>query len=106
MSPAFEAAMHTTVPTVRIAARAEGSVQPQRTKTRATPSRVTRVMPEVGLDDTPIRPTMRDETTTKRAPKLPPPGAAGGRGGNGMPPAGRPEIKTGPRTTPAGPART
>ena len=65
MSPALEAAMQTTVPTVRIAARAAGSVQPRATKTTDTPSSVTSVMPEVGFEETPIRPTMRDDTTTK-----------------------------------------
>ena len=27
-------------------------------------------MPEVGFEDTPMRPTMRDETTTKATPKI------------------------------------
>src|SRR3954462_9441473 len=64
MSPAFDAAMQTTVPTVRIAARADGSVQPHKTKITATPRSVTSVIADVGLEDTPMRPTMRDDTTT------------------------------------------
>src|SRR3972149_458020 len=67
-------------PPVGVAARGEGSVQPQATKTAATPSSVTRVMPEVGLDDTPMRPTIREDTTTKATPKTATPSAATRRG--------------------------
>ena len=76
MSPALDAATQTTVPTVRIAARAAMSVQPRATNTTDTPSSVTSAMPEVGFDDTPMRPTMRDETTTKARPKMATPSAA------------------------------
>src|SRR6266498_1545195 len=58
------------LPTVRIAARADGSRQPRKTKTTETPSSVTRVIAEVGFEETPIRPTMRDDTTTKQTPKI------------------------------------
>src|SRR3954447_12546273 len=68
MSPAFDAAMQTTVPTVRMAARADGSFQPHSTKMTETPRSVTSVIAEVGFDDTPIRPTMRDDTTTNATP--------------------------------------
>src|SRR5438067_8562947 len=70
MSPAFDAAMQTTVPTVRIAARADGSVQPHNTKATDAPRSVTSVIADGGLDETPIRPTMRDDTTTKQTPKI------------------------------------
>src|SRR5437762_1588653 len=51
MSPAFDAATQTTVPTVRIAARADGSCQPHSTKMTETPSSVTSVIAEVGFDE-------------------------------------------------------
>ena len=106
MSPALDAAMQTTVPTVRIAARAEGSVQPQATNTTDTPSSVTSAMPEVGLDETPMRPTMRDETTTNASPKIATPQAATKRGPALMPPASRPGMANSAITTRAGPAST
>src|SRR5947207_666828 len=80
MSPAFDAAMQTTVPTVRIAARADGSRQPRRTKTTETPRSVTSVIADVGFDETPINPTIRDETTTNAIPKIATPIAATNRG--------------------------
>src|ERR1041384_3968669 len=94
MSPAFDAAMQTTVPTVRIAARADGSFHPRSTNTAATPSSVTSVIADVGFDDTPINPTMRDETTTKQTPKIATPIAAMSRGVNDMLPAKRPGTAT------------
>src|SRR5437763_6844742 len=66
MSPAFDAAIQTTVPPGRIAQRADGSVQPHSTKTMEAPSSVTSVIAEVGFEETPISPTMRDDTTTKQ----------------------------------------
>src|SRR3954462_7192776 len=80
MSPAFDAAMQTTVPTVRIAARADGAFQPNSTKITETPSSVTSVIADVGFDETPIRPTMREDTTTKQMPKIATPRAAMRRG--------------------------
>jgi len=56
MSPAFEAATATMVPTVSTAARAPGSVQPAAAKTAATPSSVTSVIPENGLRGDPDNP--------------------------------------------------
>src|SRR3954469_5561874 len=106
MSPAFDAAMQTTVPTVRIAARADGSRQPRRTKTTDTPRSVTSVMAEVGFDETPIRPTMRDDTTTKQTPKTATPMAATRRGTNAMLPANNPGTATSVITTAAGTAMT
>src|SRR3989442_570059 len=89
MSPAFEAAMQTTVPTVRIAARAEGSRHPSATKTTETPNNVTSVIADVGFDETPIKPTILEETTTKQIPKIATPSAAINRAMKGMLPARR-----------------
>ena len=87
--------MQTTVPTVRMAARAEGSVQPKATNTTETPSSVTSVMPEVGLEQTPIRPTIREETTTKATPNTATPSAATSARQR---PACRPRAGPAPRT--------
>src|SRR5580765_3466063 len=106
MSPAFEAAMQTTVPTVRMAARADGSRQPQSTKTTETPSSVTRVMADVGFDDTPMRPTMRDDTTTKATPNTATPMAATRRGTNDMWPASNPGTATSVTMTISGTSTT
>ena len=89
-----------------MAARAEASVQPQATKTPATPSRVTRVIPEVGLEETPMRPTMREETTTKARPNTATPSAATSRGSAAMSPASRPGTAKSTITTAAGTAST
>src|SRR5262245_27006933 len=75
MSPAFEAAIATTVPTVRTAAIAPGPVHPSYANTVATPSNVTSVIPDVGCDDTPTIPTMRAATATNKSPKIPTPAA-------------------------------
>src|SRR5215467_7070343 len=75
MSPAFETATATIVPTVRTAARAPGSVQPAAANTSATPNSVTRVIPDTGCDDTPTIPTIRAATVTKRMPNTPTPAA-------------------------------
>ena len=75
MSPAFEAAMATTVPTVSTAARSARLVQPDAANTVAVPSKVTRAMPEVGCEVTPTMPTMRAATATKSRPKRPTPAA-------------------------------
>src|SRR3954452_21196344 len=106
MSPAFDAAMQTTVPTVRIAARADGSVQPHSTKTTEAPRSVTSVIAEVGFDETPISPTMRDETTTKQTPKIATPSAATRRGPKAMLPASKPGTATSVMTTASGTTTT
>src|SRR5437762_2563081 len=106
MSPAFDAAMQTTVPTVRIAARADGSRQPRSTKTTETPSSVTSVIAEVGFEETPIRPTMRDDTTTKQTPKIATAIAAMRRGPNAMLPAKSPGTATSVTTTASGTTAT
>src|SRR5712691_1037282 len=106
MSPAFDAATHTTVPTVRIAARADGSVHPRSTNTAETPRRVTSVIAEVGFDETPISPTMREETTKKHTPKIATPSALTRRGPKDMLPARRPGTATSVMTTRAGTSAT
>src|SRR3954451_2597507 len=106
MSPAFEAAMQTTVPTVRMAARADGSVQPHSTKTTEAPSSVTSVIAEVGFEETPISPTMRDETTTKQTPKMATPSAATRGGPKAMLPASNPGTATRVMTTAIGTTTT
>src|SRR6185503_12160312 len=99
-------AMQTTVPTVRIAARAEGSRQPQSTNTTDTPRSVTRVMPEVGFEETPISPTILEETTTNSTPKIPTPRAATRRGRKLISPASRPGTATSVATTATGTTST
>src|SRR5216684_1569914 len=106
MSPAFEAAIQTTVPTVRMAARADGSVQPHITKTTEAPSNVTSVIAEVGFDDTPISPTIRDDTTTKQTPKIATPSADTSRGQKAMLPASSPGTATSVMTTASGTTTT
>ena len=95
MSPALLAAMATIVPTVRTPARAAPSVQPAAANTVAVPRRVTRVIPDVGCEETPTMPTMRAATATKRTPKTPTPAESTARWSGAMFPA-----KT-PGTTPA-----
>src|SRR5881396_1748716 len=106
MSPAFDAAMQTTVPTVRMAARADGSLHPQSTNTTETPRSVTSVIADVGFDETPIKPTMRDDTTTKQIPKMATPNAATSRGPKDMLPAKRFGTRTSVITTATGTTAT
>src|SRR5205814_6754985 len=106
MSPAFDAATQTTVPTVRIAARADGSCQPHNTKITETPSSVTSVIAEVGFDDTPINPTIRDETTTKQTPKMATPIDATSRCTKFISPASSPGTATSVMITASGTTTT
>ena len=106
MSPALEAAMATMVPTVSTAARAPPSTHPAAAKMEATPSSVTRVMPEVGWEETPTMPTMRAATATKSTPKTPTPAAQTMRGTRPMFPAKIPGTKAAVRTTKAMPPTT
>ena len=76
MSPAFDAATHTTVPTVSTAPIAAVPVQPSARKIAAVLAIVISAIADTGLDDTPIRPTRRDETGTNRKPKSATPSAA------------------------------
>src|SRR3954465_3231859 len=93
MSPALDAAMATTVPTVNTAAFAPVAVQPISANTVATPSSVTSVMPEVGCDETPTSPTMRAATATKSTPNTATPSAQTARGQKVMSPAKTPGMR-------------
>ena len=95
MSPAFDAAIATIVPTVRTAARAFPSVQPAAAKSDAIAISVTSVMPDVGCEETPTMPTMRAATATKRTPKTPTPAAQTARGSGPMWPAEDPGHERG-----------
>src|SRR5262249_49665395 len=98
---AFDAAIATIVPTVRTAARAEGSLHPAAAKTEATPRRVTSVIPDVGCEETPTIPTMRAATVTKRRPKTATPAAQTARGRGPMSPAKTPGASAATATTKA-----
>src|SRR5215472_17146997 len=45
-------------------------VQPTTRKTRHVSSKVATVIPDIGLDEEPISPVRREETVTKRNPKM------------------------------------
>src|SRR5437763_8897178 len=62
--------MQTTPPMVSASAPYAGAVQPSTRKTAEVAIRVAMAMPEMGFDDVPINPVMRDETVTKRKPKM------------------------------------
>ncbi|MBA7641043.1 hypothetical protein ES703_48715 [subsurface metagenome] len=66
----MEAATQTTVPTVRAVAIPKISVHPRAKNKRLVPRRVTIVIPDVGFEDTPIMPTILDETVTKQKAKM------------------------------------
>ena len=70
VSPAMDAATQTTVPTMRTVALPARSVQPARKNTRLTPSSVAMAIPDVGLEVTPTRPTIRELTVTKKNAKI------------------------------------
>src|SRR5207247_9729754 len=61
---------HTTPPMLMARAPKAGAVQPRERKTAQVAIRVAIAMPEIGLAEVPIRPTMRDDTVTKRKPKI------------------------------------
>ena len=59
-----------TTPAIDSAVRRySGPTQPSRTKIRQVNSSVAIVMPEIGLDDEPITPVIRELTVTNRNPK-------------------------------------
>ena len=77
VSPAIEAAMQTAVPTINAVALPSMLVQMElpdscatTRKIRLVPSNAAIVMPDVGLEVTPTRPTMRDDTVTKKKAKI------------------------------------
>src|ERR1039458_7075297 len=61
--------MQTTPPMVMARAPKAGAVQPLTRKMAEVAMRVAMVMPETGLAEEPMRPTMRELTVTKRKPK-------------------------------------
>ena len=62
--------MQTTPPMVMASAPKAGAVQPLTRKIAAVAISVAMVMPETGLAELPMSPTMRDATVTKRNPKI------------------------------------
>src|SRR5438876_6058820 len=67
--PAFAAAMQTTAPTQIATGPYAFPVQPSATNMRQVRISVAIVIPEMGFDDVPIKPVMREDTVTKRNPK-------------------------------------
>ncbi len=61
--------MQTTAPTHRAIGPYGLPVQPSATNIRQVRISVAMVIPEIGLDEVPISPVMRDETVTNRNPK-------------------------------------
>jgi hypothetical protein len=66
----MDAAIQTTVPTIKAVAFPGRSVHPIRKKIKLVPRSVAMVIPEVGLDVTPTRPTIRELTVTKKKAKI------------------------------------
>ena len=69
VSPAIDEAMQTAVPTISAVALPARSVQPKRRKIALVPSSVAIVIPDVGFEVTPTRPTIRELTVTKKKAK-------------------------------------
>src|SRR5438270_11078288 len=67
--PAFAEAMQTTPPMVNARAMYGAAVQPTARQTAQVAINVAMAIPEIGFDEVPIRPVMRDETVTNRNPK-------------------------------------
>ena len=70
VSPEFDAAMHTTPPIVIASAPNAGAVQPCIRKIAEVAISVAIVIPETGLAELPINPTIREDTVTNRNPKM------------------------------------
>src|SRR5262245_12327823 len=68
--PAFAAAMQTMAPTQIAIGEYMSPVQPRPTNSRHVRINVAIVMPEIGLDEVPMSPVMRDETVAKKKPKI------------------------------------
>src|SRR4051812_44441707 len=66
--PPFDEAMQTTPAIERATSRYSGPTQPRTTKIRQVRSKVAIVMPEIGFDDEPITPVIRELTVTNRKP--------------------------------------
>ena len=70
MVEAFDRAMQATAPTESAMTAVSGPVQPRARNNTQVPMRAAIVIPEIGQDDEPTRPVMRDETTEKKKPKM------------------------------------
>ncbi len=61
--------MQTTPPMLMASAKNAGAVQCMTRNIAQVAMRVAMAMPEIGFDEVPIRPVMREETVTNRKPK-------------------------------------
>src|SRR5437868_10812787 len=68
--PALADAMQTTPPIANANAPKAGAVQCKIRNMAEVAMSVAMAIPEMGLDDVPINPVMREETVTKRNPKM------------------------------------
>ena len=68
MAPALAAATQTIAPTQSATAWYTSPVRPSATKTTQVAMIVAIVMPEIGLDEVPMMPTIREDTVTKKKP--------------------------------------
>src|SRR4051794_38318829 len=68
VAPAFAAAIATTAPTHRATGEYHSPDQPTAMKIEQVRMRVAIVIPEIGLEEEPINPTIREETVTKKNP--------------------------------------
>src|SRR6185312_13194675 len=68
--PAFAEAMQTTPPIVMARAEYAVAVQPITRNMAQVAMRVAMAIPEIGFDELPIRPVIREETVTNRNPKI------------------------------------
>src|SRR5271163_1351124 len=66
--PPLEEAMQTTPAIESAVSRYSGATQPRATKMRQTSKSVAIVIPEIGFDDEPITPVIRELTVTNRNP--------------------------------------
>ena len=66
--PPLDDAMQTTPAIESAVSRNSGPIQPRRTKIRQTRSNVAIVMPEIGFEDEPITPVIRELTVTNKNP--------------------------------------
>ena len=69
VAPALADAMQTMAPTMSAIDWCMSLVQCIETKMRQVAIKVAMVMPEIGFDELPMMPTMRDDTVTKKKPK-------------------------------------
>ncbi len=70
MFPALAEAMQTTPPIEMAKAKNAGAVQPINRNIAQVAMSVAMAMPEIGFEDVPISPVIREETVTNRKPKI------------------------------------